>query len=201
MLILAPKHPVMLVYALDQTSGPPLPDELEHLSAFEGPWRQDWLERTVDNASRDRIAVEFKPLSESNSGFAQIRFDWSHGRRLRIVVHEKLDEPSRYGVLCHELAHIYLGHLGTGDEGWWPARPGLRNAAIEFEAEAVAYVVTNRLGLQGQSAAYLSRYLPGTAPPGGSSLDLIAKVSGHVERMARETLPKRAEKQPRGQRR
>ena len=69
-----------------------------------------------------------------------------------------------------------------------PARQSLRNAAIEFEAEAVAYVVTNRLGLQGQSAAYLSRYLPGTGPPEGSSLDLIAKVAGQVERMARETL-------------
>jgi hypothetical protein len=194
MLILAPKHPVMLMYALDATEGPPLPQELQRLSRFEGDWQSEWLSRTVTNAARDHIAVHFKTLSESNSGFAQIRFEENTGGRLRIVVHDELDEPSRYGVLCHELAHIYLGHLGAGDDGWWPARPGLRNAAIEFEAEAVAYVVTGRLGLQGSSAAYLSRYFADTEIPQGSSLDLIAKVAGRLEQMAKDVLPARAER-------
>lgn len=200
MLILAPKHPVMLVYALETTEGPPLPQELQRLSRFEGEWNPDWLSRTVANAARDHIAIEFKKLSESHSGVAQLRFDDGHGRRLRIVVHDELDEPSRYGVLCHELAHIYLGHLGVGDDGWWPARSSLRNAAIEFEAEAVAYVVTGRLGLRGSSAAYLSRYVGGEDIPLGASLDLIAKVSGHLEQMTTTILPARSERRSRRRR-
>jgi hypothetical protein len=27
-----------------------------------------------------------------------------------------------YGTLCHELAHIYLGHSGTDRDHWWPSR-------------------------------------------------------------------------------
>jgi hypothetical protein len=30
-----------------------------------------------------------------------------------------LGEPSKYGTLCHELAHIYLGHLGADRDHWW----------------------------------------------------------------------------------
>ena len=52
MLILAPMHPVMVVYALDATAGPTLPDELTRMSRFEGAWKQDWLVRTIANAVR-----------------------------------------------------------------------------------------------------------------------------------------------------
>ena len=200
-LILAPMHPVMVVYALDATDGPALPDELARMSRFEGAWKPDWLARTVENAKRDKIAVEMKTLSSSNSGVAQLRYDDRDGRRFRIVIHDQLDEPSRYGVLCHELAHIYLGHLGTNADGWWPARVNMPVRAVEFEAEAVAFVVTARIGLAGSSAEYLSRCFDGDMVPEGVSLDHIAKAAGLLERMAQQTLPPRPVKKSRGARR
>lgn len=201
MLILAPKHPVMVVYALDMTDGPPLPDELTRMSRFEGKWNTEWMWRTVENAKRDKIAIEMKTLSSSNSGVAQMRYDDREGRRFRIVIHGELDQPSQYGVLCHELAHIYLGHLGTNADGWWPARVNLPVKAVEFEAEAVAFIVTARIGLTGSSAGYLSRYFDGDVVPEGVSLDHIAKTAGLIERMAQQTLPPRPVKKPRGARR
>ncbi len=48
-----------------------------------------------------------------------------------------------------------------------------------------------RFGLAGGSADYISRHLKGGQPPKAISLDTIAKVSGRIERMARETLPRR----------
>jgi hypothetical protein len=39
MLILAPMHPVLLVYDLDQTDGPPLPQKLLEFARFEGEWQ------------------------------------------------------------------------------------------------------------------------------------------------------------------
>jgi hypothetical protein len=102
-----------------------------------------------------------------------------------------MDEPSKCGVLCHELAHILLGHLGTDGDQWWPARTNLSRAAIEVEAEAVAWTVTTRLGLEGACAAYVSRHLKDGQTPGGISLDMIAKTAGHIERMARESMPPR----------
>jgi hypothetical protein len=194
MLILAPMHPVMFVYALDQTEGTdPLPDELNKFGRFEGVWTRDWLERTVYNAAvRDRIRVDFKTLSSTNAGFATLvrgSADW----KMRIAIHTELDEPSQYGVLCHELAHIYLGPLGSDDDHWWPSRTDLNGRTVEIEAEATAFIVTTRLGLTGSSAAYVSRYLNDKPLPLSVSLDQVAKVASRIEQMADRKLRPRNE--------
>ena len=181
MLILAPMHPVMLVYDLDQTEDSELRAELQYFSHFQGEWEPDWLSRLVENAYRHRIRVDFKRLSSTQSGFATLA-DGSSGK-MRIVVNEALSEPSGFGVLCHEMAHILLGHLGSDEDGWWPARSHLGRSAVE--AEATAYVVTRHLGLEGTSAAYVSRHLrPNAEVLNGVSFDMIAKVAGRIERMA-----------------
>jgi hypothetical protein len=193
MLILAPMSPVMLVYDLDQTEGPPLPAELTQFAHFNGEWEDEWLTRLVGNAGGYRIRVGFKPLSSTLGGFATIdraSGDW----KMRIAIHDELDGPSRFGVLCHELAHILLGHLGTDKDHWWPGRSNLDRATVEVEAESVAYIVTSRLGLSGASAAYVSRHLKDGRVPAGVSMDFIAKVAGQIERMAREVLPARRPK-------
>ena len=191
MLILAPMHPVMLVYDLDETTGPSLPKELEHFAHFEGEWDGAWLKRTIDNAARhDHVGVDFKKLSTTQAGFATI-VRGAGGCKMRIAIHDGLDGPSRFGVLCHELAHIFLGHLGCDRDHWWPSRVDLDHHAMEVEAEAAAYIVTTHLGLEGASADYVSRHLDKGQPPRTVSLDMIAKVAGRIERMARETLPLR----------
>ncbi len=191
MVILAPMSPVMLVYDLDQVTGAPLPEELERFARFEGRWDESWLALTLENAAqRDRIRVDFKALSSTLAGFATFAHgddQWKH----RIAIHEVLDGPSRFGVLCHELAHIYLGHLGSDADHWWPSRTNLTKDAVELEAEAVAFLVTLRLGLQGSSSAYVSRHMPEGNVPLGASMDLIAKVAGRIEQMTKERLPRR----------
>jgi len=188
MLILAPKHPVMLVYALDQTEGKDLPEELKNFATYQGQWNPDWLQCAVQNAAiRDRIRVDFKNLSSTNAGFATL----AHGVgewKMRIVIHTELDEPSQYGTLCHELAHIYLGHLGTDRDHWWPSRADLDRRAVEIEAESTAFIVTSRLGLSGSCAAYVSRYLGGKPLPQSVSLDQVAKVASRIELMSSRVL-------------
>jgi len=111
---------------------------------------------------------------------------------MRIAVHDELDGPSRFGVLCHELAHILLGHLGSEYDNWWPGRRRLGRAAVEVEAEAVAWIVTTRLGLVGSSAEYVSRHLTcNGSTPAGVSPDMIAKVAGQIERMATQKVTPR----------
>jgi len=191
MLILAPMHPVMLVYALDSVEGAPLPEELEKFASFEGVWDESWLTLTVENAAeRDRIRVDFKALSSTLAGFATVAHGSTDWKR-RIAIHDQLDGPSRFGVLCHELAHIYLGHLGSDAEYWWPSRSNLIKNAVEVEAEAVAFLVTLRLGLQGSSSAYVSRHMPGGNVPEGVSMDLISKGAGRIEQMARQKMSRR----------
>ena len=160
MLILQPMGPVTTVYDLDSTTGPPLPEDLVDFARFKikGEWKPEWLERLVANAQRHRIRVDFKPLSSTYAGFARVTRG-PEGEKFRIVVHDENEPGDRFGVLCHELAHIFLGHLGSDRDRWWPARSHLGRRAVEIEAEATAYIVTRHLGLEGTSAEYLSSYV------------------------------------------
>lgn len=191
MVILAPMQPVLLVYDIDQTEGPPLPAQLEEFGRFDGKWKPDWLARMVENAARHyAIRVDFKTLSSTHAGFATIdRQQRSH--KMRIALHNGLDEPSRFGVLCHELAHVFLGHLGNDDDRWWPNRWNIDRHSMEIEAEATAFIATWRIGLRGSSPAYVSQHLPEGQVPPGVSADHIAKIAGRIEQMARERLPER----------
>jgi hypothetical protein len=187
MLILAPMHPVLLVYALDQTTGPPLPQKLLDFARFEGAWLPRWLENLSENARRYRIRVEFKNLSSTFGGFAALHHG-SDGWKRRIVVHSGLDEPSRFGVLVHEMGHVLLGHLDADEDHWWPSRLNLSKTVVETEAEAVAHIVATRFGLKGDSAAYLSGYVKDGVVPQAVSVDHIAKVAGRIEQMAQGLL-------------
>lgn len=189
MLILAPMHPVMLVYDLDQTEGKELPNGLNKFSKYHGFWDERWIEKLTDNAARHRIRIDYKELSSTNGGFATYAnrdSEW----KMRIAIHDRLDAPSRFGVLCHELAHIFLGHLGGDKDLWWPSRLNLDHHSMEIEAEATAFIVTQQLGLHGSSEVYVSSHLKGgNQLPEGVSLDNIAKVSGKIGQMAKGLMP------------
>jgi hypothetical protein len=189
LLILAPMHPVMLVYDLDQTEGKPVPKELLEFSAVKGECNPLWLSHLVASAEGHRIKVDFKELSSTNAGFATSRA--SGGWKMRVAIDQRLDQASRLGVLCHELAHILLGHLGTDRDLWWPSRSNLTQRTVEIEAESAAHIVLTRLGLRGSSAEYLSRHLKGNELPPSVSIDLIAKVAGHLEKMVQTKMPPR----------
>ena len=198
MLILAPMHPVMLVYDLDQTEGKPLPKEITEFEKFEGEWRSESLARLVKNAElHDKIRVNFKTLSSTNAGFATVARE-QRKWKMRIDIHDELDEASKFGVLCHELAHIYLGHLGSDKDHWWPSRCGLSHQTVEIEAEATAFIVASRFGLDGASARYVSRHLRNDPVPTSVSLDLVAKTASRLERMSKEKLKVRRDRQPAG---
>jgi hypothetical protein len=82
--------------------------------------------------------------------------------------------------LGHELGHAY-GHLGPGPRGEWPDRSDqLTNAQEELEAEAAAYLVCARAGLEIRSAEYLSQYL-GPADIQKISISSIVSAVSRIE--------------------
>ena len=100
MLILAPMCPVIPVYDLDSTVGPPLPDKLEQFAKTEGDLDRRLLYHTLENAERDKILVQFKILSSTHAGFATMRLrDGNY--KMRIAIHDALDDRRRYAILCH----------------------------------------------------------------------------------------------------
>jgi hypothetical protein len=190
LLILAPMHPVMLVYDLDDTEGKELPEEIRNFATAEGDWEPQVLAYTLHNVERDRILVQFRELGSQHGGFATTRLRDSR-YKMRIVIHSELNDKGRYAVLCHELAHIYLGHLGSDRDKWWPYRTNLTHDTVEIEAEAVAFIVCARAGLTTSSAAYVAPYLKEGRVPASASLELIVKVAGKLEEMGKRHLPPR----------
>ena len=93
-------------------------------------------------------------------------------------------------MLCHELAHIFLGHLGSDEELGWPSRTGLTHDSVEIEAESVSHIVMVRMGLVSASDAYLSSYFKGEEIPAAVSVELITKVATKLENMSLRSVPR-----------
>jgi len=189
MLILAPMCPVMLVYDLDQTEGPDLPEQIRNFATAVGELDPRRLANTIENAQRFGIQVQFKKLSSTNGGFATTQRRDASRFKIRIVIHDELDDQAKYAVLCHEIGHILLGHLGTDHDRWWPCRLDLLHSAVEIEAESVAYMVAARIGLKTASTAYLATHAKDGRIPAGVSLDLVTRVVGRISEMGDRLLP------------
>jgi len=191
MLILAPRHPVLMVYDIAETEGPPLPEKLRAFARTSGRFNPAVLDHTVKNCERDLIHVQRLPMGELRGGFATRRAREA-GWKMRVGLRADLEDPAAYAVLCHELAHIYLGHTGTDRDGWWPFRMNVSETVAEIEAEATAYIVCARAGLRTHAAEYLSTFVEDSEDLDAISLDLISRVAGRIEDMGRRLLPPRS---------
>jgi hypothetical protein len=96
---------------------------------------------------------------------------------------KRLTAEERFATLVHELAHIYCGHLNVSIGVWWPHRP-LDRPCREFEAEAVAWIVCSRKGLDPGSYRYLEGYLRPNARIPEVSLNQIMVAANHIEQLA-----------------
>ncbi len=104
-----------------------------------------------------------------------------------LVLNLKHAEAQQLGTLAHELAHVFCGHLGFCEDGFWPDRRYTTKVTRELEAEAVAYLVTDRLNLDIGSVQYLAGYLSDDKPLPNYSLDTVLKAVGKIEEMLRGT--------------
>ncbi len=105
----------------------------------------------------------------------------------RVKVNDRLTPAQQLAAIAHELGHIFCGHLGGcggfRDTSGWPDRRGLDHNVREMEAEAVAWLVARRAGLETQSAAYLKRHVEA-----GSTfmvdVGLVERAASRIESMA-----------------
>ena len=114
--------------------------------------------------------------------------------RYELLLNEQHSLETKYATLVHELAHLYCGHLGTPNLKWWPSRCGLPQEVEEFEAESVAFLVCNRLGIENPSPEYLSGYVKDHKNTPPISLDCVLKSAGLIEQKGQERLGLRKEK-------
>ena len=214
-VILQPMGPVMFVFDVGDTEeGPhaaPLPDRVVKPFAVSGGSMNNELELTEDNATRDGIRIHGHKTGSQRAGSIQC-VDGRHlpplvyeygkdndGNRRRylvplrdeLLINREQELESRYATLVHELAHLYLGHLGTPNKKWWPDRQGLSKSAVEFEAETVSYLVCSRIGISTSSEAYLSGYFGKHENIPRISLECLMKAAEIIESMGRKRLKPR----------
>lgn len=147
------------VFDISQTDGEPLP----HAAETQGD------------------PLDFTPLLKSLIESKQIALEYaddlggadgcSSGGRIRI--RNSLTQAAEFSVLVHELAHEMLH--------WGERRKGTTKTIRETEAEAVAFIVSNAIGLNATTAAsdYIQLY-NGTVETLETSLDAIRRTASEI---------------------
>ena len=92
----------------------------------------------------------------------------------------------KFCTLCHELAHIFCGHLGRV-EGLTDARNVKNVASCETEAELCAFLIARRFGVTPNTADYLAWYSSGGQVP-DFSLEAVLVAAGKIEALFRGNL-------------
>ncbi|HUY10053.1 MAG TPA: ArdC-like ssDNA-binding domain-containing protein [Candidatus Dormibacteraeota bacterium] len=149
---------VARVFDLSQTDGTELP---QPVSTLMGEGSAAELAKLTQRAWELDFQVQFIPLWGSRNG------DCSHALR-RIRVRDDLPRVHKLKTLAHELAHAVLHG---------PEFQGSR-ALAELEAESVAYLVCQELGVD--SADYSFGYVASWSGGGPEAARLIAATGGRI---------------------
>lgn len=211
LVILQPMGPVMFVFDVGQTTPLPntqqLPIEVEAPFTASGAYAGSMLHWTIENAKRDGVRTSKQATGSQAAGSIQRftgRATQTVTKRVRpkhetveipvgydVYVSENLDVAATFATVVHELAHLYLGHLGTPNEKWWPSRREVPHIVEEFEAESVAWMVCTRNGITPSSQRYLGVLVGSADPIPDIDLDLVLKTARTIEEMGRGRLPLR----------
>jgi hypothetical protein len=195
-LILAPMAPVLFVFDLKDTEGDPLAEGFSPSGVTRSRLPARILDHTLHNCNRQRIAVREAPMIDP-AGEQAVRLtpavrkayadlDLEAGQRYLILIAPDLSPEEKFATLALELSHIFCGHLGDDADAWWPDRRDLELEQILFEAEAAAFLVCRRKGLERLSprlsamTAEENRELPPIR------LHTVFQAAGHIEEMGKQ---------------
>lgn len=156
------------VFDLAQTEGQDLPEVCTRLTGRQPGDAYDQLQRVAHSLG---FTVEKQHLSGGTNG------DCNYAEK-RIRIEARNDERQQVKTLAHELGHAILHEPG-------PGRPDSRSL-LELEAESVAYIVCQNLGLE--TADYSFGYVATWAGGGKEAIDGIKASGSRIQKAADEIL-------------
>lgn len=196
-VILAPNSPVTFVYDVEDTTGKPLPAYFHEPFKVKGYLEAEVWKKTVENCEkRDRIRIDFTEKSALNAGCIYKNSMIGGGTvpagmpKYIVEIGEMLFSlEEKYTTLVHELAHLYCGHLGGDEDGWWPDRRRLTLSQREIEAESVCFIVAQRAGMETKSVGYLAGYFREHEKDLATiSIKRVLEVATYIVKMGKESL-------------
>ena len=189
-IILAPFHPILMVFDVRHTVGEALPDR-----CFATFWAEGYrptkelkiLELFLQNL---KVNVGYKKLGIAHAGYIQklpvqpTNKKKSSAFKFSLVINESHDDVVKFATLVHEIGHLLCGHLGSVED--IKSRDTLTISEREFEAESISYIVCSRLGINTNSDEYLSGYIQNEAfIPQNVSVDVVLKVASKLEQLVK----------------
>jgi hypothetical protein len=182
LLILWPFGPVALVFDVIDTEGVPLPEDAAMFPA-RGPVTEERIQ-----GFKARLAEMSVTCCELDAGDAvggSIRMTHAPAKdtpgRYLLELNRNHQPATRFATIAHELAHLFLGHLGADRKLQIPDRADLAHVQRELEAESVAYLVCERNGVRLKSQTYLAPILEGESRVESVGLYEVMRAAGRVE--------------------
>jgi hypothetical protein len=180
LIVMQAMGPVGFVFDMQDTEGDNLPPEAFAFPTFGDLSLARWHEMLAVVA-RAKIEILWVDKGDGAAGSmtrTQVVVKGKTRAHWTVRMNQNHDPQTQFVTLAHELAHMFLGHLGGDDTQSIKARRGLGHDLEEVEAEAVAWVVAHRNGLKPKSEAYLDRY---KAAFKGLEVGTILKAANAVE--------------------
>ena len=180
LVVLKPFGPVAFVYdVLDTEALPDAPELPRDAFAFPATGEVGAPLLAAVMAAVERGGIQIVEVDAGDGRGGSIA---AAAGRYTLRVNRNHPRATRFATIAHELAHLYLGHLGADAKRRIPDRRGVPEARAEVEAESVAWLVAARHGVALACDAYLSGFLAAGEP---ITLDVerVMRAAGAVERV------------------
>lgn len=183
LLILWPFGPVALVYDIQDTEGQPLPTDIWSFHA-QGSITPELMNRCVRKLFPQNIECKWVDTGDGRAGLLRIvhraRTE-KEANRYVIQINQNHDPATQLTTLAHELAHLFLGHLGGDKKLKITPRDVPDHSKRELEAESVAFLVCCRNGVVPKSQSYLSEFVNSNTTIRELDVYQILRAAGQVE--------------------
>ncbi len=192
LVILWPFAPVVFIYDMEDTEGAPLPLDVAAAFRATGAMTERIMNDCAKQLFKQGIEVKRFDYGDGHAGhiqrpehdieIAKQSSDKNTKPDYKIRINARHDPNVQFATLIHELAHLYLGHLGPDKFlKIKPATQTLNHATREIEAESVCYLVCNRHQVKPNSECYLSGYINHSLKAEQLDLDNLLTAAGRIE--------------------
>jgi IrrE N-terminal-like domain len=174
---------VALVYDVMDTEGKELPQDVSAFYAH-GPIGEPEIVYFRDRTSRRNIQWDDLDAGDGNAGSIRyVKRATKDGERnsYRMLVNRNHSPAVRFATLAHELAHLFLGHLGLDEALHIPARSAPDHRQRELEAESVAFIACQRNSVSSKSGTYLKAFVDQDTTTDDLDIYRIMWAAGQIE--------------------
>lgn len=183
LLILWPFGPVALVYDVVDTQGRELPRDVFSFHA-RGPVDAGTISALRNPLRKKKIELALIDVGDGHAGSIRVTCRPADSRQpteYRLQLNRNHQPPVQFATIAHELAHLFLGHLGHDKKLNVPSRPLPSRTQAELEAESVAYLVCARCGVKCASETYLTDYVKQNTTLDDIDVYHVTRAAGQVE--------------------